>query len=86
MPMILDNSVARIVGKIMSEAAAAPYFIRSAKTEDGITCTLVAFITKNIAIAYSVPLCFSSSLTAFMPIGVVAPLIPKIFAEILSET
>ena len=42
-------------------------------------------MTKNIAIAYSVFLCFSSSAIALIPIGVVAPLIPKAFAEMFNE-
>ena len=85
-PITLESRVARTVGKIISDGVAAPHFILNARTDDGISCTLVAFITKNIAIAYSVFGYFSSSCMDFMPIGVVAPLIPRIFADIFSET
>ena len=58
MPMTLESSVASIVGRIMSAGAAEPIEVRSASTDDGISCTLVALITKNIVTAYSVPGCF----------------------------
>jgi hypothetical protein len=86
MPITLERSVAKMVGKIISDGDAEFIEERNANTEDGISCTLVAFITKNIAIWYSANGCFSSSETAFIPIGVVAPLIPKRLAVRLSET
>ena len=51
MPIIVEDNVAKIVGITISDGLLAPSEVRSAKTDDGMICTLVAFITKNIAIA-----------------------------------
>ena len=85
MPIIVDKRVVKSVGKMMSDGEDEPSVVRSAITEDGISWMLVAFITKNIVMAYSVFGCFSSSLMDFIPIGVVAPLIPKMFAEMFND-
>ena len=51
-PIMVDKRVAKIVGKIISAGEEDPSEVRSAITEDGIICMLVALITKNILIAY----------------------------------
>ena len=61
MPIIVDKRVAKMVGKMMLEGSFEPSELLNASTDEGISCTLVAFITKNIAIAYSVLLYFSNS-------------------------
>ena len=48
---MLDTKVVKIVGKIIDDGAVEFRLARSAMTEVGIICTLVAFITKNIVIA-----------------------------------
>ena len=52
MPIMVDTEVAKIVGKIISDGESEPSDVLSAITDDGINCTLVAFITKNMVIAY----------------------------------
>jgi hypothetical protein len=49
MPTIAEIVVAIIVGKIISAGDVEEKEVLRAKTEEGINCTLVAFITKNIA-------------------------------------
>ena len=50
-PITVDKSVAKMVGKTMLAGEEEFSDALSAITEDGIICTLVALITKNIAIA-----------------------------------
>lgn len=85
MPIMLESAVASIVGSIMSLGDAEPSEVLKDITEVGISCTLVALMTKNISIAYSVPLVLFKLANGFYAMGVVAPLMPSIFAEILSE-
>ena len=51
MPITLERSVARTVGRIISDGDAEPDCARRASTDEGISCTLVALITKNIVTA-----------------------------------
>ena len=51
MPIIVDISVDKIVGKIIFEGSVEPSEVLNARTDEGISCTLVALITKNIAMA-----------------------------------
>ena len=82
---MVEIKVAKMVGNTISAGEVAPSEVLSAITEEGIICILVAFITKNIVIAYSVFGYFSSSLIDLIPIGVVAPLIPSILAEMFID-
>ena len=50
-PMTVDRRVVRIVGRIMSDGEIAFIDVRSARTDVGISCMLVALTTKNIVIA-----------------------------------
>ena len=48
---MVDKRVAKTVGKIISAGEEEFKLDLRAKTEDGISCTLVALMTKNIATA-----------------------------------